>query len=79
VILSSFCLIAMAPTHHADEGPMSEEAQFRVKYGGTKGGLTRADGEQPEPSEEDVQAKGGLSKEAQVHCQCVMRHVMCWG
>lgn len=45
---------------------MSKESQMRVKYGATKGGLARGDGDHPEPSEGDVHAKGGLSKEAQV-------------
>ncbi|KAH8960362.1 hypothetical protein BDL97_06G128100 [Sphagnum fallax] len=46
-------------------GPMSEDAQMRLKTGATKGGLTKSDGSKPEPSEEDVKSKGGMSKDAQ--------------
>ncbi len=50
----------------AEQGPMSEDAQMRLKTGATKGGLTKSDGSKPEPSEEDVKSKGGMSKDAQV-------------
>ncbi|CAM6022845.1 unnamed protein product [Sphagnum balticum] len=48
-----------------EQGPMSEDAQMRLKTGATKGGLTKSDGSKPEPSEEDVKSKGGMSKDAQ--------------
>ncbi len=51
---------------NAEQGPMSEDAQMRLKTGATKGGLTKSDGSKPEPSEEDVKSKGGMSKDAQV-------------
>lgn len=45
---------------------MSEDAQMRLKKGATKGGLTKADGSRPEPSDEDVESKGLMSPDAQV-------------
>ncbi|KAL3688418.1 hypothetical protein R1sor_014727 [Riccia sorocarpa] len=49
----------------SSEGPMSEEAQMRLKKGATKGGLTRSDGTKPDVDDEEVEKKGGMSKEAQ--------------
>ncbi|KAL3699974.1 hypothetical protein R1sor_017996 [Riccia sorocarpa] len=49
----------------SSEGPMSEDAQMRLKKGATKGGLTRSDGEKPDVDDEEVEKKGGMSKEAQ--------------
>jgi hypothetical protein len=39
-----------------EQGPMSEDAQMRLKTGATKGEVTKSDGSKPEPSEEDVKS-----------------------
>ncbi len=58
-----------------EQGPMSEDAQMRLKTGATKGGLTKSDGSKPEPSEEDVKSKGGMSKDAQVRIISLVTHI----
>lgn len=54
---------------------MSEDAQMRLKTGATKGGLTKSDGSHPEPSEEDVKSKGGMSEDAQVIGHVSLSHM----
>ncbi|KAG6547987.1 hypothetical protein Mapa_010809 [Marchantia paleacea] len=49
----------------SSDGPMSEDAQMRLKKGATKGGLTRGDGSNSEVDDQEVEKKGGMSKDAQ--------------
>jgi len=39
-----------------EQGPMSEDAQMRLKMGATKGEVTKSDGSKSEPFEEDVKS-----------------------
>ena len=63
------------PVKMTTEGPMSEDAQMRLKTGAMKGGLTKSDGSHPEPSEEDVKSKGRMSEDAQVIVHPPSRHM----
>merc|ERR1712084_90773 len=48
----------------SDQGPMSEDAQMRLKRGAMKGGLSSKEGTR-EPTEQEVKEKGPMSKESQ--------------